>query len=421
MSDNSNTLFSRWSSFGLREKLKRPYVHLLFGARQTGKSTLLKSLLPPDVVSINLADPRERSRHLTDPDEFVKICRSIPRKPTGHYVFVDEAQSVPSIFDAVQYLYDEDKTRWRFILCGSSARKLRQTGANLLPGRSLIHHLYPLTLLEHPTPDVTDVKTISPLPFTWTKEAFNVSLFPAADLMTRLAYGDLPGIVIADEKDRVDLLKTYALVHLEEEIRREALVKDWGAFVRFLKLAAAESGQLINFANISQETGISQPTVKAHYQLLEDMFVGFRVPAYSMSPRKNLLSTPKFLFFDLGIRHAAAGLTPDPEIVLANPGGIFEQWVGIELWKRLQYLGEGDLYHQRSKDGAEVDFIVKHKNKLIPIEVKWTEHPSLQDARHVLTFLNENAKHTDQGYIICRCPRPLQLHPRITALPWFLL
>ena len=95
--------------------------------------------------------------------------------------------------------------------------------------------------------------------------------------MSRLAYGDLPGIVIADEKDRVDLLKTYALVHLEEEIRREALVKDWGAFVRFLKLAAAESGQLLNFAHISQEAGISQPTVKAHYQLLEDMFVGFRV------------------------------------------------------------------------------------------------------------------------------------------------
>jgi len=97
--------------------------------------------------------------------------------------------------------------------------------------------------------------------------------------MTRLAYGDLPGIFIADEKDRVDLLKTYAFVHLEEEIRREALVKDWGAFVRFLKLAAAESGQLLNFANISQDAGISQPTAKAWLSVLESSFIIFRLPA----------------------------------------------------------------------------------------------------------------------------------------------
>ncbi len=129
-------------------------------------------------------------------------------------------------------------------------------------------------------------------------------------MLTRLAYGALPGIVTADKQDRPGLLKAYAFVHLEEEIRREALVKDWGAFVRFLQLAAVESGQILNYANISQESGISQPTVKGYYQLLEDMFVGIRVPAYSKSPRKNLLSTPKFMFFDLGVRHAAAGLNP---------------------------------------------------------------------------------------------------------------
>ena len=104
--------------------------------------------------------------------------------------------------------------------------------------------------------------------------------FPAWDLLTRLAFGALPGIVAADEQDRQGLLKGYAFVHLEEEIRREALVKDWGAFVRFLQLAAAESGQILNFANISHETGISQPTVKNYYQLLVDMFIGFFVPAY---------------------------------------------------------------------------------------------------------------------------------------------
>ena len=198
-------------------------------------------------------------------------------------------------------------------------------------------------------------------------------------------------------------------------------MKDWGAFVRFLQLAAVESGQILNYSNISQESGVSQPTVKGYYQLLEDMFVGVRVPAYSKSPRKNLLSTPKFLFFDLGVRHAAAGLTPSPELVRANPGPIFEQWVGLELWKRLQYLGQGKLYHQRSRDGAEVDFIIEHGGKLAPIEVKWTESPTVRDARHLLVFLQEKPKESKQGYVICRCPRPLRLHDKITALPWFCL
>ncbi len=98
-------------------------------------------------------------------------------------------------------------------------------------------------------------------------------------MLTRLAYGALPGIVTADQKYRAGLLKAYAFVHLEEEIHREALVMDWGAFVRFLQLTAVESGQMLNYANISQETAISQPTVKSHYQLLKDMFVGLRVPA----------------------------------------------------------------------------------------------------------------------------------------------
>ena len=105
-------------------------------------------------------------------------------------------------------------------------------------------------------------------------------------------------------------------------------------------------------------------------------------------------------------------------MVKANPGPLLEQWVGIELWKRLQYLGQGTLYHQRTKDGAEVDFIVERAGRLTPIEVKWTEHPTLTDARHLLTFLKEKPRQAKQGYIICRCPRPLQLHDKVTALPW---
>jgi predicted AAA+ superfamily ATPase len=337
-------MYDRWLADYLKAKLDRPYVHLLFGARQTGKSTLLNQLIPAAALRFNLADPQERSRHLANPGEFAQVCRSLPVSKPGHFVFVDEAQAAPSIFDAVQALYDADKTRWRFVLCGSSARKLRPAGTNLLPGRSLVHHLFPLTLTEHPAKEGTIPHATSPLPFPWRAGEPVKHLFPRWDLLTRLAYGALPGIVTADLPDRPELLKACAFGYLEEKIRREALVKDWGAFVRFLQLAAAESGQILNCANIAQEAGLAQPTVKSHYQLFEDMFVGIRIPACSKSARKNLLSTPKFLLFDLGVRHAAAGLNPSPETVKANPGPIFEQWVGIELWQRRQYLGEGRLY-----------------------------------------------------------------------------
>jgi predicted AAA+ superfamily ATPase len=275
-------------------------------------------------------------------------------------------------------------------------------------------------LAEHPPVSRTP-HAVSPLPFPWLEGKNPSRPFPSWGLEARLAYGALPGIVASEEEDRPELLKAFSIIHLEEEIRREALVKDWGAFLRFLHLAAAESGQILNFAAISREIGISQPTVKAYYQLLEDMFIGFRVSAYAKSPRKNLLSTPKFFFFDLGVRHAAAGLIPSREVVKANPGPLLEQWVGIELWKRLQYLGSGQLHYQRSRQGAEVDFIIDDGSLLTPIEVKWSEHPKLQDARHLLTFLQEHPKKAKRGYLICRCSRSMEIHETVTALPWFCL
>lgn len=417
MDDKNKVIFARWAASALRKKLKRPYVHILFGARQTGKSFLLNALLPPNTARFNLADPAERTRLLADPGRFMEACRALPRGNAATFVFVDEAQSAPAIFDAVQALYDEDKTRWRFVLCGSSARKLRRIGANLLPGRSFLHRLYPLVLSERPAPEPASRRS-EILGVPWPEKRGPENPFPSADLMTRLAFGELPGVASAEPADRAEILKAYVSIHLEEEIRREALVKDWGAFVRFLELAAAESGGILNYAGISQEAGVSLPTVKAYYQLLEDMFIGVRIPAYSKSSRKHILSSPKFLFFDLGVRHSAAGLTPSVDVVKADAGRVFEQWVGLELWKRLCYLGEGRLHHQRSKDGAEVDFIIQRGGRLTPVEVKWTEHPTLKDARHLTSFMEENARLAPRGYIVCRCPRPLRLSKRVTAVPW---
>lgn len=413
-------MFSRWVELMWKKKLAAPYAHLVFGARQTGKSTLLRKLLPEAAVWLDFSRPAERAEYLRNPDLLVQLCRALPRSRRPATVVVDEAQNVPAIFDAVQHLYDSDKRRWRFVLCGSSARKLRVTGANLLPGRSLVHRLYPLLLMERPPPDSGIVRAEAPLPMPRRAEA-EARWFPATELLERLTFGELPGVATAARAHRDDLLRGYTVVYLEEELRREALVKNWPAFARFLQLAAAESGQMINYAGISREAGVSLPTVKTYYQLLEDMFTGFRVTAFSGSPRKSLLSTERFFFFDVGVRNAAAELPLEAAAIRANPGPVFEQWVGIELWKRLQYLGGGKLHYLRTKAGAEVDFIIARRGRLIPIEVKWTEHPTPGDARHLLTFLDEHPKRARHGYVICRCAAPLALTDRVTALPWSLL
>ncbi len=408
-------MHDRWFQDEIARRLQRPYVHIVFGARQTGKSTLLQSVMPPATFAIDLAEPGDRRRYESDPSTFIAECRALPKRRGPSFVFVDEAQNVPALFDAVQHLYDQDRRRWRFVLCGSSSRKLRTSGTNLLPGRSMMHRLFPLTMTERapkPAPEPAQKPTVA---LRWRRPPTRP--FAAADLMTRLVYGELPGIAVAPEQDRSQLLRSYAITHLEEEIRREALVRDWAAFLRFLHLAALESGQIVNHAAISRDAGISQPTVKSYYQLLEDMFVGFQVPAWSRSPRKGVLSTPRFMMFDIGVRHAAAGLQVSRTTVEANPGPIFEQWVGIELWKRLQYAGKGTLHYLRTKDGAEVDYVIDLGNKVVPIEVKWTERPTASDCRHLLTFLAE-VPTAKQGLVVCRCPRPMQIHDRVLAIPW---
>jgi predicted AAA+ superfamily ATPase len=416
-------MFSRWIEPRLREKLSRPFVHILFGARQTGKTTLLRKLIPKAAIWLDFSVPDQRVEYLAEPDELIRQCRALPVSDEPLWVVVDEAQLVPDIFNAVQHLYDSDKTRWRFVLCGSSARKLRRTGANLLPGRSCLHRMHPLLTAERPFPETGSLTyTVpSPVPFEAAPVAAQSPLFPKTALVERMTVGELPGVAGAPAEQRPDILRSYCQAHLEEELRREALIKDWPPFAKFLRLAGAEAGQIVNYAKIAQQAGVSLPTIKNYYQLLEDMFLAFRLPAFSKSRRKNLLSTDRFFFADLGVRHGAAGLAITADTVLANPGPVFEQWVGIELWKRLQYLEEGHLHYLRAKSGMEIDFIVERSGQFTPIEVKWTDHPTETDARHLLEFLKEHPKQAKQAYIICRCSRPMEICEKVTALPWFCL
>jgi predicted AAA+ superfamily ATPase len=418
--------FGRWLAPRLGRALRRPYAHILFGARQTGKSTLLREIIGAADLWIDLADPGQRSTYLARPATFVEECLALARKRGPLRVVVDEAQAVPAIFDGVQHLFDTQGRRFRFILSGSSARKLRGSGANLLPGRAMLHRLVPLTPPERPAPDgapsgIRAARVDRGVILADFTRGAGGPPFPPTSLVERLTFGELPGIATAHEQDREALLRAYAFVYLEEELRREALIKDWAAFTRFLRLAALESGGIVNHASIASQAAISAPTVKSHYQLLEDMFVGVRVEAFSGSARKHVLSTPRFLLFDLGVRHAAAGLSVSRATVLADPGPVFEQWVGLELWKRLQYRGAGKLTYLRTKAGAEVDWIVEDGKKVVPIEVKWTDAPSSRDARHLRALLAELGPRAPEGYVVCRCERPRRLEDRVTAIPWWMV
>src|SRR5262249_51866111 len=146
---------------------------------------------------------------------------------------------------------------------------------------------------------------------------------------------------------------------------------------------------------------------------------GFSVRAFSGSPRKHVLGSPRFYFFDLGVRHAASGLKPSIDTARANPGPLLEQWVAIELQRRIGYARAGSLTFFRTKGGAEIDFIVDTGKTLVPIEVKWTETPTARDARHLITFLREQGRRAPLGYVICRCAAPRRLADGITAIPWW--
>ncbi|MBI4028697.1 MAG: ATP-binding protein, partial [Verrucomicrobia bacterium] len=383
----------------------KPKVILLFGARQTGKSTLLGHCLPPsaDTLILNLQDPRLRRRYEADPEALVCELEASPRVRT---VVVDEIQKVPALLDAVQYLYDADPRRFRFFLTGSSARRLKRRSANLLPGR--VHSL----LLSPAIQAESRACVLAPLP------APRAPRFPARPLEDYLLYGSLPGLYQESRSDWADTLAAYVELYVENEIRQENLAQDMGAFARFLRLAAVESGQLVNFTKLANAVGVTPNTLRNFYQVLEDTHVGIRIQPFGRS-RKRILQAPRFIIFDIGVRHALAELPPTDVLLKLDPGHVFEQWVFAELYYRCRYAGPGHkLSTWTTATGAEVDAIVETPTEVIPVEIKWTDTPSHRDARHVETFLALHAAVAKRGYVVCRCPRQQALSRQVTALPW---
>lgn len=359
---------------------------LLLGPRQTGKTTLLDSLSA--ALRVNLSQAAARQRYERSPDLLRVEVEGLAARHRSPVVVLDEVQKVPALLDVAQDLMDRKIAR--LVLCGSSARKLRRGGGvNLLPGRVVSIRMDPLMLRES----------------------------PGRTLEARLLDGDLPGIVFqGDAGDRETDLTSYVTTYLEEEVRAEALVRNLASFSRFLDLAAAEAGRIINLRGLSQEIGVAHTTVGDYYQILEDCLIAERVDPYTRSAtRKKLTRSPKVLFFDLGVRRVAAneGRRPNRERL----GEWFEQWVGIELIRMTRRRARSPVRFWRDPDGPEVDWVLDLEDRLVPIECKWTDAPTAAHARHLTTFRREY-RTADRAYLVCRTPRRYTVAEGVEALPW---
>lgn len=371
--------------------LNRGKSILLLGPRQVGKTTLIQHAIKPD-IQLSFANAEVRVQFEKDIAWGAKMLEAqITALKTKPIVFIDEVQKIPAIMDSIQDMIDRNMAQ--FILSGSSARKLKHgKQINLLPGRVVLLHLSPLLYQELPE--------------------------PKPELTELLNYGSLPDIALQSSAslNEVDL-SSYVSTYLEDEIRQEALVRNVGHFARFLQLAASESGKTINASALSQDIGVSSTTIQEYYQILDDCMIAHRLDPISKSTTsRRLIKSPKYLFFDLGIRRAAAneGINPNRKTL----GDLFEQFVSLEILHHLSIKHPlAKLHYWRSPDGPEVDLVIKMNDMLIPIEVKLTDRPRSKHCKHLQLFINEYDQ-AKQGFVICQVPHKVELEKNIYAVPW---
>lgn len=364
----------------------------LFGARGTGKSTLLRATLPPaSTVVFNLLEADTEDRLARDPRALEREVLALP--PTLTHVVVDEVQKLPRLLDAVHNLIETHRVPQRFILTGSSARKLKAGGANLLAGRASLRHLFPLQRRE---------------------------LGDAYEEDRALRFGGLPAVWNATTDDeRADFLRAYAHGYLREEIQAEQVVRNLDPFRRFLEVAAQNDGKILNHARIAREVGSDPKTIQAWYQVLEDTLLGFHVDGFHSSARKQLRQAPKFYLFDTGVTRALSRmLQVPPHPGTSYFGDLFESRVMTELFARDAYEQlDWRFSYLRTKAGREVDLVLQRPGRpLALVEIKSTDQIREDHAAALRALLPGFPE--AEAFLLSRDPRPQRLGP-ILALPWW--
>lgn len=307
----------------------------LFGPRGTGKSTWIRQHFG-NATTYDLLASSEQLRFSRNPSLLYSELQHLPR---GAWVVLDEVQRVPALLDEVHRLLEEKKLR--FLLCGSSARKLKRSGVNLLAGRAEILHMFPIVSAE----------TGAPL-----------------RLNRVLRYGMLP--MALTSADPAAYLQSYAEVYLQEEIRQEALSRNIGVFARFLEVAARQNGQLTNMSNIARDSQVARQTVAHSFDILVDTLIGEWLPAWKLKRATKQVTHPKFYFYDVGVVRALSGRLPYPPTE-EECGTLFETFILQQLHAYLSYTKKHyPLFFWQNHSGSEVDILLETQNGHCAIEIK---------------------------------------------------
>ena len=361
----------------------------LFGARGTGKSTLIRRQFDHQKsLWLDFLNPVEEDRFDRNPNELSDLVKALPPETT--HIVLDEVQKVPKLLDIVHSLIEEtDKS---FVLTGSSARKLKYGGANLLAGRAFVYHLFPFSFLE-------------------LKDDFSLS--------QALHWGLLPKITtLQTDEEKMRFLQAYSLTYLKEEIWAEQVIKKLPPFRKFLEVAAQCNGKIINYANIARDVGVDDKTIKEYFSILEDTLVGFMLEPFQHSFRKRLSAKPKFYYFDTGVTRSLARLLSVPLTPGTSMyGEVFEHFIIVECFKLASYyFPEFRFSYLKTKDDAEVDLIIERPGlPLLFIEIKSASQIT-DDALKSFSKLAEDFKECEA---VCFSNEPrIKKIGNITVFPW---
>ncbi len=346
----------------------------LFGPRQTGKSWLIRQRLS-----------QCRVYNLLDNETYLKLSRAPQRireecTQRDHIVVVDEIQKLPLLLDEIHLLIEDRGIH--FLLTGSSARKLRCGGVNLLGGRARVKYLHPFSAHE---------------------------LGQHFDLGRAVNRGLLPSIYFSNSPE--EDLESYVGTYLKEEVAAEGLTRNIPAFSRFLEVAALCNGQLINYAKIANDAQVARSTVQQYFQILKDTLLAYEVPAWQKSKKRKAIGTSKFYFFDAGV---ARFLQNRSQIKAGSPefGEAFETYIFHELRTYADFSQENRLSYWRSTSGYGVDFIFRDE---IAIEVKASKTISHNDLRGLRALREEKPL---RRYLVVSLEKEPRTADKIEILPW---
>lgn len=374
--------------FRLRQfSAKRSFF--LFGPRGVGKSTLLKARLDPnESFYLDLLDSDLEDRFLRRPSDLYAIVQALPDKIL--YVIIDEVQKVPKLLDEVHRLIES--TGKIFVLTGSSARKLKHGGANLLAGRAFVYPLHPLSSVE-------------------LGSEFNLDKI--------LQWGSLPKVFsLHEDVEKNEFLRAYGDTYLKEEIWNEQVIRKLPPFRRFLEVAAQSNGKIINYANIARDVGVDDKTIKEYFCILEDTMIGFFLEPFHHSFRKRLVEKPKFYFFDTGVVRSLSRRLSIPLIPkTAAYGEAFEHFILLEFIRLGGYFQPDYRFSFiRTVSDVEVDLVVERPGKkLLLIEIKSADEIDKADISSFIKFTKdiENAE-----AIVLSRDRFIKKMDHVTCYPW---